>query len=260
MSFKKRIFAVIFIAFIAAVISGCCMKRDLLVLDDKINNIRTDVKENTERLNRLDSLLTAEAEASLKLRADIRSSVNELIEQARMTQANLDDLQGKMDALAGSQAPTFYQPPVTAAARDTASDDSTAAQVTPPGIDCQNLYDESFTLVMQGNYDEAISGFTDYLKYCGSQDLADNARFWIGESYYSMDNFKAAISEFDLLLSEYIDSEKRCTAMYKLARSYEELGQKQDAIAAFEKLVDDCPNTLEAEQAKDKLEELKGSG
>jgi len=58
------------------------------------------------------------------------------------------------------------------------------------------------------------------------------------------------------MLSEYPDSEKRATALYKMARSHEELGQKQDAKATFELLVNDFPNTLEAEQAKEKLKEL----
>jgi tol-pal system protein YbgF len=231
------------------------MKRDIVILDDKINNIRANQKEVNESIARLDSLLNAEAEASLKLRAEIRSSVSELMEQSQMTQANLDDLQAKVDALAGVQSPAFIQPPVISS--DTFLDTTETASQALPGINCQDLYDDSFTFVMQGQYEEAITSFNDYLKYCGSHDLADNARFWIGESYYSMDNFRSAVSEFDLLLSEYPDSEKKATAYYKMARSYEELGQKQDAIANFEKLIEDFPNTLEAENAKDKLEELK---
>lgn len=238
---------------VLSMVSGCCMKRDIVVIDDKINNIRATQRANTDAINRLDSLLSVEGEESTKLRAEIRSTISEMLEQFRMLQANMSDLNAKVDAVAGSTSPPYIQPPILT----TDSIVDTTATSALPGIDCQNLYDDSFTFVVQGKYDEAIAGFSDFLKYCGSHSIADDARYWIAESYYSMDNFKNAISEFDMLISEHPQSEKLPMAFYKMARSHEELGQKQDAIKFYQKIVDDFPNTFEAEQAKDKLEELK---
>ncbi len=238
---------------VLSMVSGCCMKRDIVVIDDKINNIRATQRANTDAINRLDSLLSVEGEESTKLRAEIRSTISEMLEQFRMLQANMSDLNAKVDAVAGSTSPPYIQPPILTG--DSIVD--TTATSALPGIDCQNLYDDSFTFVVQGKYDEAIAGFSDFLKYCGSHSIADDARYWIAESYYSMDNFKNAISEFDMLISEHPQSEKLPMAFYKMARSHEELGQKQDAIKFYQKIVDDFPNTFEAEQAEDKLEELK---
>jgi len=254
MRLKNKIQLILLLALAAAIVSGCCMKRDIVNLDAKINQVRADQQELKESIMRLDSLLYADADESVKLRAEIRSSLGDMMEQFRMLQANVNDMQTKVDAIytrPGDGGRPIIGTPVTPA-------DSTDTTATPimPSINCQELYDESFINIRRGQYEESIQGFTDYLKHCGTQDMADNARFWIGESYYSMDNFRAAIDEFELLLKDYPNSEKRPGAYYKMARSYEELGRKNDARTAFQKLVDEFPGTLEAEQAKEKLKEL----
>jgi tol-pal system protein YbgF len=246
-----RLSAIILIAMI--VFAGCCMKRDIVIVDDKVNKIIADQREMKKAIDRLDSLFYSESEESVKLRAEIRSSLGELLEQFRMTQANINDLQDKVSYMAEREPGRFPVKPQIARADTT---DTTTAPVIP-GIDCQELYDESFINIRRGQYEEAIQGFTDYLKYCGSQESADNARFWVGEAYYSMEKFKEAVDEFSRLLQLHPDSEKRAGALYKMARSYEELGQRKDAKATFQRLVDDFPGTLEAEQAKEKLKELK---
>jgi len=249
---------IILVAFLMTgallLLSGCCMKRDVIRLEDRIAKVDADQDEINRSVNRLDSLLTADTEASVQLRAEIRSAVTDLLTQFQAIQANMQDLQDKVTYLteSGGSRPVIMEPFATAD-----STDSTSGTPVIPGIDCQELYDESFIYMRRGQYEEALIGFADYLKYCGTEDKADNARFWTGESYYSMKRYKDAISEFDLLLRDYPDSEKRAGALYKIARSHEELGQTNDARETFQKLVDEHPETLEGEQAKEKLKEYR---
>ncbi|PKK84689.1 MAG: tol-pal system protein YbgF [candidate division Zixibacteria bacterium HGW-Zixibacteria-1] len=254
MLIRNKTAIVLLAIMVAVVFSGCCMKRDIQVVDAKINNMRADQQQMKESLNRLDSLFYSDAEESVKLRAEIRSSLGDIRDQFQMMQANMNDLQDKVNYMterSSGGVPIRTQPVAPVKAGDT-----TAAAQTAPGINCQELYDESFINIRRGQYEGAIQGFTEYLKYCGTQDMADNARFWIGEAYYSMENYQAAIGEFRKLLKDYPNSEKQASAYYKMARSYEELGQKSDARATFQKLVDNFSGTLEAEQAKEKLKEL----
>jgi len=250
MRLRNKIQIVLVFALATSIVAGCCMKRDIAAVDAKINRIRADQQQLKESVIRLDSLLYADANESVKLRAEIRSTLGDVMEQFQMLQANFDDVQNKLNYMAEQGRSVRITPQTTPT--DTA--DTTAAVMA--GINCEELYDESFINIRGGHYEEAIQGFTDYLRYCGMQDMADNARFWIGESYYSMDNFRSSIDEFEKLLEDYPNSEKRQGAYYKMARSYEELGQKSDAKATFQKLVDEFPGTLEAEQAKEKLKEF----
>ncbi len=255
MGWSGRLFIFLMFVAFATIISGCCMKRDIDAVDIKISRLRFEQKEIKTKINKIDSLLSTETDASLALRAEIRSSLKELLEQFAMIQSNMNDLQNKVDNLASSEAAYPVIPPVLTT--DSSVDTTAAAEPVIPGIDCQELYDESFINVPQGQYEEAIQGFTDYLTYCGKQGLADDARYWMGECYYFMDKFGEAVTEFNLLIKEYPDSEKRPGALYKTGRSYEELGRIKEAKETFRKLVDEFEGTLEAQQAREKLKELK---
>ncbi len=233
---------------------GCAMKRDVIRVEERVIEIRSEQRDTQRSLDRVDSLLTSNSDESVKLRAEFRSTVSGLMEELQKIQASFNDLQDKVSYLMtnGQQQVIVRTPTTTPETADTITTDDPP----PPGVDCQELYDESFIEIRRGQYEDAIKGFTDYMQYCGTKDLADNARFWIGEAYYSMEKYPEAIREFRQLEIDFSTSEKRPGALYKMARSYEELNQIGDAKATFEKLVEGYPGTLESEQAKEKLKEL----
>ena len=71
-----------------------------------------------------------------------------------------------------------------------------------------------------------------------------------------MDKYHEAISQFDLLLKEFKSSPNIGRALYKLGRSYQELGRKAEAKQTYQRVIDEFAGTLEAEQAKERLKEL----
>jgi tol-pal system protein YbgF len=234
---------------------GCAMKRDVIRVEEKTDAILADQSQTKKAVMHLDSLLNSDAEASKELRAEIRSSVGDLMEQFQAMQANMNDMQDKIGQMSQGQS---GRSSIATPSRpsDSAVSDTTGI-TAPPGVDCQVLYDNSFVNIRRGQYDDAIKGFNDYLKYCGTEELAADAHYWLGESYYSLEKYKDGIAEFDNVVKNYATSKKRSGAMYKMARCYEELGQKKDAKVIFKKIVDEYPSTLEASQAKEKLKELK---
>ncbi len=247
--------AVIFTAAFITLV-GCATKRDVMIVDEKIQRVQADQKKVADAVGRIDAMLTEDKDASLELRAEIRSSVRDLLTEFRAMQVNLADLQAKVDYLSErGQSRGGYIPPVTVAGTDSSKKADSVAVI--PAVDCLALYDEAFILLRQSQYNEAIAGFNEYFKYCSASDKADNARFWLGEAYYSMKKYNEAISEFDLVLKNYPSSEKCPGAIYKIARSHEELGHRNDARQNYQKLVNDYPGTLEADQAAEKLKELK---
>ena len=231
------------------------MRRDVIRVEEKTDAIMSDQSAMKKSIAHLDSLLNSESEASIELRAEIRSTIGDLTDQLREMQSSMNDMQDRIAQMSQGQSGrmTVVVPPHPA---DTSKKDTSVATL-PPGLDCQTLYDDSFVNIRRGQYDAAIKGFNDYLKYCGNQDLAADAHYWLGESNYSLEKYKDAIAEFDTVVKNYPTSKKQSSAMYKTARCYEELGQKKDAKATYNKIVNEFPNTLEASQAKEKLKELK---
>lgn len=255
--YRLRAISLIVLGLLAA---GCATKQDVLRVEDKINQVRNDQRLLNARVERLDSLLSGSLEQDNRLRAEMRAAIDEMIGQGTQIQARIDDLQqlvyrapGRVET--GSAIPA---PVDTTKAADTTRPGPTDTSVAGgPSVDCRNLWDNAFKDMRRGQYDPAISGFSDYLKFCPKGDLCDNSQYWIAEAYYEMQQYPKAIEEYDRLLKNYPDSEQRPSAYYKLGRCYEETGNKKKALDHFLVLKKDFPNTPEYEQAKDRIAALQ---
>ncbi|OQY50811.1 MAG: hypothetical protein B6240_00975 [Desulfobacteraceae bacterium 4572_87] len=67
----------------------------------------------------------------------------------------------------------------------------------------QTLYDVNMDIYRKEKYEEAIVGFKNFLKKYPKSKLADNAAFWIGESYMSMKKYEQAILAFQKVIKKY---------------------------------------------------------
>lgn len=239
----------------AVFFSGCATKQHLMQVESRIQQIGNDQKLLNAKLDHIDSLITDGAGRDNSLRVEIRSSLGDISDQMTQLKNRLDDLQQLVFEInqRSSQGATTVQPLTVEPQADpgqTTEDTSVVSKV-----DCRHLWDNAFKDMRRGHYDLAISGFSDYLRYCPRGDLSDNSQYWIAEAYYEMKQFEQAITEYDRLLSLYPESEKRATVYFKLGRSYEELDDKEKALENFLVLKNDYPGTLEFEQVKDKIAE-----
>lgn len=238
-------------------LSGCATSRQIDELKAQIRNVESQNRQTQQMVAQIDTLIAEDTEANKRLRNEISVTIDELQRQIETLLENYNDLMQRIEelrlgesvvgTLKSSQGAQAYQPVLP---------DST--QVTePPAIDCGSTYDESFILVRRGEYEKAIEGFREFLKYCEKHELVENAYYWIGECYYSLEKYDQAIAEFEYLIDNYRSSVNVSRALYKLGRSKQELGKKDEAKKIFRQLIDDHPGTLEAEQAKERLKDLK---
>lgn len=239
--------------------AGCATKQDVMRIDENVNRVRNDQLLLKARLERIDSLLTTRADQDNQLRVDIGSSLSSINDQIVQLQSQLGDMQQLVYRLSqrvtesGGPSQPVTQEPVAADTADTTQPaDTTALSST---VDCRRLWDNAFQDMYRGQYELAISGFSDYLKYCPKGDLSDNSQLWIAEAYYEMGENEKAIQEYDKLLKDYPDSEKRATAYFKLGRTYEKMGDTAKALEYYKVLQDDFPGSVEYDQVKDKIAE-----
>jgi TolA-binding protein len=61
--------------------------------------------------------------------------------------------------------------------------------------------------------------------------------------------FAESIAEFDLVLSKYPNSDKRCGALYQKGRALFELKQVPQGTPVLQSVVKECPGTQEAANA-----------
>jgi tol-pal system protein YbgF len=250
-SIYKSAAAIILMAALV-LLPGCAMKRDVMRVEEKIDFVRADQQKTMELITRVDSLLTTDSDESARLRAEMRTALSDLTEQLRIMQANFNDLQDKVNVMPRGQS--TYPSTIQSGGP---TDSGKVVSTPPAGIDCQALYDDSYISLRRGQYEDAIKSFNDFIKNCGNNGLVPDARFFIGESYYSMNKYKEAIPEFETILKEYPESEKCPLAMFKIARSQRALNQPKDAKATLQSLIKKYPNSYITTQAKEELKDIK---
>jgi tol-pal system protein YbgF len=118
-------------------------------------------------------------------------------------------------------------------------------------------YDAALKIFKAKKYKEAREKFEAFIKEFPKDQLADNAYFWISETYYSEKDFEGAIVAYESLLKKYPNGQKTPTALYKQALSFIEIGDKKSGKVILEQVIEKYPKSQEANRAKSKLQELE---
>ena len=108
-----------------------------------------------------------------------------------------------------------------------------------------------------GKSDEAIAALRAFLKSYPRNDYADNAQYWLGETYYAQGKYRDAVTAYDRVIADYANSAKVPDAYYKRGLSYRELGMKDQAREDFQYVIKTFPDNTLAPLAKAALDSIK---
>jgi tol-pal system protein YbgF len=134
-----------------------------------------------------------------------------------------------------------------------------AAGATPvpvSGASEQAAYDAGMAALRAGSYDKAVSTFREVVTNYPHGDLAPNAQFWMGESYYTKGDLESAVTAYRKVLADWPDSRKAPDAMVKLGFSLSDLKRTGEARTTLEEVVRKYPGTNAAQLASDRLKRL----
>ena len=134
------------------------------------------------------------------------------------------------------------KPPVKAAAAKPASD--------------QALYLEAKRAFDDGRLEAARKGFEQLIQTYPSSQHADNAQFWIGETYYREKWYEKSILEYQKVIEKYPSGNKIPAALLKQGLAFVKIGETNNARLVLKELIAKHPGTNEAAIAKQKLEAL----
>jgi len=127
---------------------------------------------------------------------------------------------------------------------------------TPRAPTGRELYDRAYGLYQKKRYEDARRAFRKFLELYPKSDLADNAYFWIGESYYAQEQYEKAILAYDKVVQEFPRSDKVPSALLKQAFAFDAIGDPVDARILLKKLLREHPSSEQAEIARKKLRML----
>lgn len=105
----------------------------------------------------------------------------------------------------------------------------------------------------QGDLEAAREGFKKLIKKYPKSKNADNAQFWIGETYYRGKWYENAILEYQKVIEGYPKGNKVPASLLKQGFAFLQLGDKGNARLILKELTAKHPKSTEAKIAKQKL-------
>lgn len=125
----------------------------------------------------------------------------------------------------------------------------------------RDLYSRGFELLKDRKYEESKAAFNELLRRYPQGEYADNARYWLGETYYVLRDYPAALTEYHRLVQLNPSSPKVPGALLKIGFIQYEQHDLEQAKTTLEQVVSTYPNSTEARLARSRLERIgRGSG
>jgi tol-pal system protein YbgF len=159
------------------------------------------------------------------------------------------------------QAPEIREPinaPSTVTRLATPQVEARTAQASPEAE--KAAYDDAFQALKDLRYADAAQGFSNFLDRYPGSEYADNAQYWLGESYYVTRNYELALDAFARLQERFPDSSKLPDSLLKIGYTHYELRQWDLARAALTQVQEQYPNTTLARLAESRLRSMRLEG
>jgi tol-pal system protein YbgF len=260
--------ALILVASVVS-LSACT---SLTPAEDPVYLKLTDLEARLMRIERVvenESLIQLASELD-RIEAETQSLRGE-IETLRFESENANERQGnfyadldaRLQTLETSQAQAVEQARAAVYASERAAQaasDAAAAAEPPPvpqprGSD-QDNYNAAFDLIQARRYQDAAAAFTGFLEVFPGSPLADNAQYWLAETFYVRRQFAQALPHFQRVIDDYPQSAKLPDALLKVGYCNYELQRWPEARAALEQVSRQFPDTTAARLAVQRLERL----
>lgn len=232
------------------------LESNLAELQKQQEALRRDV-ENTEKTARQGLADQGVAQEELKVEVQtLRGQMEELDHRLKQQeQARQQDAQLLEQTLKQINQRLEQPAPPAAPAKEEAE-----AAAAPEGE--HEIYTKARQELEAKRYDAALHLFALQLKKFPKGAYADNAQYWLGETYYAKRDFERAIVEMQKVVEHYPHSEKWCAALLKQGYAFLEMGQKPEGEAFLREVQNRCAKSplaaKAAERLKEKLKHDKG--
>lgn len=172
----------------------------------------------------------------------LRESIADVSSRMSKMQAQMVDINNAVRTINAPAAP----PP----------GDGAGAAGLPPAP-AETLYANAQRDRLGGKPELALQGFSDYLKYYPTTDLAPNAQYYIAEIHFSQGDFDSALKEFDMVLEKYPDNNKTADAIFMKGQTLVKMGRRTQGGQEFQALINRFPGS---DLAKRACSQLTGMG
>ena len=217
------------------------IQRNQAELDAKTDRIKIEIQNLQGKIDEIKFHAEKTSSDAMAMREELSSTLKEADEKFLALRKDLDALKASVPTQP-RPVPEQPKPEGTPAASD----------VNNP----EDLYNAAFNKMKSGDYEDARVEFKEFLKAHPRHELADNALFWIGESYYREKRYEEAVLDYEEVVKKYPKENKVPDAMLKEGLAFYELGKAKEAKFVLKKLIDKFPKSEQAKIAKGKIEQM----
>src|SRR5262245_44889164 len=159
---------------------------------------------------------------------DMGKDLRAIRERVDDTNVRVSNVREELEALRTSIPVTPVQtavPPATDPNAAPAPAPTTGPPPSTAGLSPTRMFDTAMADYAAGQFTLAVTGFDAFLRTFPRSEMADDAQFQIGESYFALNRWTDAIGAYNAVTQNYPMGDKVSQAFYKRGLAQERLGQ-----------------------------------
>ena len=189
--------------------------------------------------------------------AEVQTQLTELLERLDVLSARIAKLESGGQALM-PVPPSPTTTPVPPSAQGQARVPVLHTETSSTKFaDLADAYRNALMLFGRGKHAESRAAFQRIFDADPNGELADNALYWIGETYFAAGDYTDALRYYARVTKEYADQNKAPDAMFKMGLTYAKTGDLAMARRTFEECIRKYPYSTPAASAKYELKRIK---
>ena len=215
-----------------------------------------------ERLDQLERKLDARNRAQVNVQSQLDELQNEVNELRGVTELHTHQLSQILE-----RQRELYQELDRRVSQALKPANSVPASIEAPANSVQTNYSSNLTeneaydravnmVLKEKQYDKAIPEFRIFNQKFPNSTYAANAHYWLGQLLFNKNELVEAKKEFEVVVSQFLDSSKRSDAMLKLATVEQKQNNKARAVNLYQQLIKEYPNSSAAKLAQPRLTSL----
>jgi tol-pal system protein YbgF len=204
--------------------------------------------------------------------SELHVLVSELLDRMEVLNARIQKLESgapnvpapavRSSSPAAAARPTPAPSASSVATRPAAPPPSPAVQRRPAGAPMTTAqigdrYKDGLVLFGKGQIDNARRAFEEVFAADQAGELADNAVYWIGETYFVTGKYTEAMAQYRKIAADYADQNKAPDALLKMGMVQAKLGDLVLARQTFDQVIQTYPYSTAAASAKAELKRIQ---
>jgi tol-pal system protein YbgF len=261
---------------------GCATRKDVTTIDTRLSEIELREAEERRRREEIAKGRESNEQALRQMAASLRAQIDELRDEVRGLRGRMEEMEhaqrqkpvageiadkprddrlAKLEDVSNQHTQRLSRieehlkmEPAAAAAKSESKIRPESAVKVPSE---EELYSKAKLAFDQGNMPQSRRGFEDLIQRYPNSSNADNAQFWIGETFFREKAYEKSILEYQKVIEKYPKGNKVPSALLKQGHAFLALGDKVNSRLIFEELIRKYPQSAEAKAASEKLKEVR---